>query len=116
MRSTRQACASYSSEDSSSTKRTQINCVLALMILMSERIIAFSVQLTASADRYRVDYWLRGSSVGSRCIYDLGLQEILVSKHEMVQPHTMSNSLLAMDNIHIDVTLGHNQQPANNQP
>ena len=48
------------------------------MVLMSERIIAFSVQLTASANRYRVDYWLRGSSVESRCIYDLGLQEIFI--------------------------------------
>ena len=37
-------------------------------------------------------------------------------KHEMVQPHTTSNFLLAMDNIHIVVTIGHGQQPANNQP
>ena len=39
-----------------------------------------------------------GSSL--RFIQDLGLQEILVSIHAMVQPLTRSYSLSAMDNTH----------------
>ena len=61
-------------------------------------LIAFLFTHHRALDGNMADYWVRGSSVGS--MTDLGLQEILVSMHIIVQPLTTSNSLLTVDNIH----------------
>ena len=60
--------------------------------------IAFLFYLLLNTDRYEADYCLCVSTV--RSTQDLGLQEILVSKHTVVQALKMQSSLLAVDTMH----------------
>ena len=64
------------------------------MMLVSDRVklLFGSTHRWALNDGHRADDWLCGSRVRSSS--NLGLQEILVSTHAMVQPLTMPNSLL----------------------
>ena len=67
-RSNREACVSYSGEDRSSTRHTQINCVLALMVIMSECIISFSVR----SPIVLMDIGLIAGCVGVALDHDVG--------------------------------------------
>ena len=77
---------------------THINCVLALMIIMSEHVRSLFCSTHCSA---LMDIGLITGcvGVGVRPLKDPWLQEILVSINAIVQAYAMPNSLSIMDGI-----------------